>query len=262
MGGVAGVAEDRNQKLRLSLTTRLNEVGSTTRPMTDRRTSGSRPTTKKRALVRGEPIVNGVLRAAIEELARAGYRALRIEDVALRAGVNKTTIYRRWPTKIELVRAALASDAQNKLVAPETGSLRADLLEVGRTFADLATSPEGQSVMRMMVAEGSDPEVADLEKSLRETFECVPSSIVANAVARGEIAPSGSHPVMLDAFVGAIHHRIFMMNEPVTDDFLARLADIVLLGALLPAAREEQSRDVPRPRKSRVRSSASSRSGS
>ncbi len=262
MVGLVGVAEDRNQKLRFYLTWKEDAVGSATRPMTDRRKSAARPATTKRALVRGEPIVHGVLRAAIEELARTGYRALRIEDVALRAGVNKTTIYRRWPTKIELVRAALASDAQSKLVAPQTGSLRSDLLAIGRTFVGLASSPEGQSVMRMMMAEGSDPEVADLEKSLRETFECVPSSIVANAVARGEIAPSGSHPVMLDAFVGAIHHRIFMMNEPVTEDFLARLADIVLLGALLPAAREAQSRGALPTRKSRVRVNASSRSGS
>ncbi len=208
-------------------------------------------------MVRGEPIVQGVLSAALEVLARTGYRALRIEDVALRAGVNKTTIYRRWPTKIELVRAALASEARQKIVVPQTGSLRADLLVMGRTFVDLASSPEGQSVLRMMVAEGSDPEVADLEKSLRLTFEAVPTSIVTSAVARGDLAPNGDHAVLLDAFIGAIHHRIFMMNEPVTEDFLARLADILLFGALLPAARETRRRPAPR-----ARVSASSRSGS
>jgi AcrR family transcriptional regulator len=225
--------------------------------MVDRRSSGARTATTKRAMVRGEAIVQGVLTAALEELARAGYRALRFEDVALRAGVNKTTIYRRWPTKIELVRAALASEARCKIVVPETGSLRSDLLMMGRTFVDLASSPEGQSIMRMMVAEGSDPEVVHLEKSLRATFEAVPASVVANAVARGELAPDGDHAVLLDAFIGAIHHRIFMMNEPATEDFLARLADVLLLGALLPAAREPQSRP-----QRRARVSASSRSGS
>ncbi len=229
--------------------------------MVDRSRSPTRHAIAKRSLVRGEPIVNGVLAATLAELARMGYRALRFEDVALRAGVNKTTIYRRWPTKIELVRAALASEASCVLVAPETGSLRSDLLAVGRTFVDLASSPEGQSVIRMMVAEGLDPEVADLEKSLRAGFECVPTSIVASAVARGELAPDGDNAVLLDAFIGAIHHRIFMMNEPVTDDLLARLADILLLGALLPAAREVQSRNAP-PRARKSRSSASSRSGS
>ena len=230
--------------------------------MVDRTRGPGRPTTAKRVLVRGEPIVHGVLTAALEELARTGYRALRIEDVALRAGVNKTTIYRRWPTKIELVRAALASSAQNRLVAPQTGSLRSDLVVLGRTFVDLASSPEGQSVIRMMVAEGSDPEVADLEKALRATFEAIPEAILASAVARGELTPNGDHQVLLDAFIGAIHHRIFMMNEPVTDDFLARLADVLLLGALLPAAREVRSRAPVAAKKARARVSASSRSSS
>lgn len=230
--------------------------------MVERTRGPGRHVIAKRALVRGEAIVHGVLAATLEELARAGFRALKIDDVALRAGVNKTTIYRRWPTKIELVRAAMASEADCKILPPDTGSLRADLLVIGRTFVDLASSPEGQSLMRMMVAEGSDPEVADLEKALRATFEGVPRSIVTSAVARGELAPGGDHMILLDAFIGAIHHRIFMMNEPVSDELLARLADILLLGALSPAAREVQSRAIPPARKSRARVSASSRSGS
>jgi AcrR family transcriptional regulator len=48
-------------------------------------------------------VVRGVMEATLAELALTGYGALRIEDVAVRAGVNKTTVYRRWPTKEELV---------------------------------------------------------------------------------------------------------------------------------------------------------------
>ena len=58
-------------------------------------------------LVRGEAIVARVLEATIEELALSGYAALALERVAARAGVNRTTIFRRWPTKPELVRAAV-----------------------------------------------------------------------------------------------------------------------------------------------------------
>ena len=64
---------------------------------------------EKRELVRGEPVVQRVLDATIAEMARVGYRALRIEDVAARAGVNKTTVYRRWPEKGALLREALAA---------------------------------------------------------------------------------------------------------------------------------------------------------
>src|SRR5262245_40170336 len=83
-------------------------------------------------LVRGEAVVRGVLTAALEELGQTGYGALRIEDVAARAGVNKTTVYRRWPTKEDLVRAALLAMTVDKFVVPNTGSLRGDLLEMAR----------------------------------------------------------------------------------------------------------------------------------
>src|SRR5262245_2839968 len=84
----------------------------------------------KSPLVRGEPVVRGILGAALTELARTGYGALRIEDVAARAGVNKTTVYRRWSTKEDLVRAALLSITNDRFTPPNTGSLRTDLLQI------------------------------------------------------------------------------------------------------------------------------------
>jgi AcrR family transcriptional regulator len=75
-------------------------------------------------LERGEPVVRRVLQAALEELSTHGYAALRMEDVATRAGVNKTTIYRRWPTKEELVRNLLVSLAEkSRAELRDTGSL-------------------------------------------------------------------------------------------------------------------------------------------
>jgi AcrR family transcriptional regulator len=195
---------------------------------------------EKRELVRGEPVVQRVLAATMEELARVGYRALRVEDVAARAGVNKTTVYRRWPEKVELVRAALGSVAERKMVAPETGSLRGDLLAIGRNMAQLFSSPQGQSVFRMLVAEGSDAEVKDLRRALRRDRKPIPLAVMAAAVARGELAadtPEADHRLLFQAFMGAIHHRLFFMNEPATPAFLERLVDLLLLGALTEGAR-------------------------
>ena len=53
-------------------------------------------------------------------------------------------------------------------------------------------------------------------------------------MARGELTPDVDHLVVFDALVGAIHHRIFMMHEPVTEEFLVRLVDVILFGAQLP----------------------------
>ena len=64
---------------------------------------------------RSARVVESVLHTTLEVLGQQGYAQLRIEDIAARAGVNKTTIYRRWPTRSRLVMAALTS-----LAAPPT----------------------------------------------------------------------------------------------------------------------------------------------
>ncbi len=144
---------------------------------------------KPRALVRGEPVVRGVMEATMQELAGCGYSALRIEEVAARAGVNKTTVYRRWPTKEELVRAALQSITAGRVVAPNTGSLRTDMLEMARAIVAMGSSCEGQGLFRMVLAAGPDSELMAIAKSLKAAHESVPRSVIEAAATRGELAP-------------------------------------------------------------------------
>src|SRR4051812_35901624 len=97
---------------------------STARPPSLRPT---RRTENVRVQGRSARVVEAILQAVGEELGRVGYADLRIEDVATLSGVNKTTIYRRWPQKSELVTAAV----ERLTPVPEvydTGSLRSDLL--------------------------------------------------------------------------------------------------------------------------------------
>jgi AcrR family transcriptional regulator len=192
---------------------------------------------KARPMVRGEPVVRGVLSAALSELARGGYHGLRIDDVAARAGVNKTTVYRRWPTKQELVRDALLSVAGEAFAATGTGSLRTDLLAMGRRLGALSAQPEYQGLFRVFVAEGDDAELAAIVRSLRATFESVPRAIVAAAEARGELAPGCDAALLFDVFGGALNRRLFFERAPVDEAYLQRLIDLLLLGALARAER-------------------------
>jgi hypothetical protein len=92
----------------------------------------------------------------------------------------------------------------------------------------------------MLVAEGSDAEVKDLRRALRRDRKPIPLAVMAAAVARGELAadtPEADHRLLFQAFMGAIHHRLFFMNEPATPAFLERLVDLLLLGALTEGAR-------------------------
>src|SRR6187455_1103921 len=91
---------------------------------------GPRKLARPRTGGRSARVVSEVLSATLEAFAEQGYAGLSVEAVALRAGVNKTTIYRRWPTKADLVGAALVSLRDDDPEPPNTGSLRDDLLQV------------------------------------------------------------------------------------------------------------------------------------
>jgi AcrR family transcriptional regulator len=196
---------------------------------------------KKRPLTRGEPVVRCVLEAALAELSTAGYGALRVEDVATRAGVNKTTVYRRWPTKEDLVRAALQSITVDRAVTPNTGSLRGDLLEIGRHLAARASSPEWQGIRRALQAEGQNAELMAIAKSLREALEAVPRSLIEAAEARGEIEPSADAMLLFNVLKATVQHRIYNERKEADEGFLSRVIDLLLHGALSPQRRAPSS---------------------
>jgi AcrR family transcriptional regulator len=208
-------------------------------------------TGQKPPLMRGEPVVRGILDAALEELARTGYGALRVEDVAARAGVNKTTVYRRWPTKEDLVRAAILSMTADTVTAPGTGSLRGDLLEVARRFVSVMGSCGVQGLMRLVLAEGPDSELFAIAKSLKKVHESVPRAVVEAAQARGELLPGIDAVLLFDVLIGAIHKKIHMDREPAPDEYLGRVVDLILHGA---QAHEERVRPPARSVASKARS--------
>ncbi|HEX2688195.1 MAG TPA: helix-turn-helix domain-containing protein, partial [Kofleriaceae bacterium] len=110
---------------------------------------------------RSERVVQHVLVATVAELAESGYRAFRMDVVSAAAGVNKTTIYRRWPAKKQLVAAAV--DWMRRFVhdvpLPDTGSLERDLVEAFQRKVSFGDRAPGRAWARLL-AEKHDSEVA------------------------------------------------------------------------------------------------------
>jgi AcrR family transcriptional regulator len=177
-----------------------------------------------------------ILRAVIEELARSDYGGLTFEKVAARAGVNKTTVYRHWDKKVDLVRTALSSVARSMSPGPTTGTLRGDLLRIGRAMVDFATSFEGQCLMRLRLLQHPEPELATVAKDLHAKHVAELAALAKAAVARGEVAPDVDLGLLLDMLGGALHIRLVMKNEPVDDVLIAKIVDILLRGADSAAA--------------------------
>jgi AcrR family transcriptional regulator len=200
---------------------------------------------KPRALVRGEPVVHGVLHAAMQELARVGYAALRIDEVAALAKVNKTTVYRRWPTKADLISAALRVNTVEQMAPPLTGSLRGDLMTIAERMISAMCSPEKLAIVRVIIAEGPDSELMTIARKLHESFQAVRDAIIDAAVARGELLPGTDGQILLEAFVASVRQKLFFMRETADEAYIARLVDLLLRGALAPTARQEARAPAP-----------------
>jgi AcrR family transcriptional regulator len=199
------------------------------------------PTAASAAPAREAPRA-GILHATLEELARSDFGALTFERVAQRAGVNKTTLYRNWSSKADLVRAALAEMHAWINPGPTSGSVRKDLIRVGRLYAEFATSFDGQCLIRLRLINHPEPELAMIARDLHAKRTARLTSLVQAGIDRGEIAPSTDARLLLDMLSGTLHLRIVMRNEAVDDVVISRVVDTLLAGVKAP----KPSRGVPR----------------
>lgn len=153
---------------------------------------------------RSERVVEQVLVATVGELATSGYREFRMDEVSASAKVNKTTIYRRWPSKALLVAAAIKWMRRfvHDVPLPDTGSLKRDLTEAFWHRVTFNDRVEGQAWARLL-AEKYDPEVnAVIGDAVKERSDAW-YTMITRAVARGEL-PDGTDPRLLLGMLGAI----------------------------------------------------------
>lgn len=208
------------------------------KPEPKRASPSERPSRSGEVRARGDAVVRAVIDATIDELARVGFAALAIEAVAERAGVNKTTVYRRFPTKVDLVVAAfLTEKGQLALDAVDTGALRSDLVAMLTAGTRFMSSPRGKSLFRTLLGDRQNPEVAGLAERLRRDGERTPVLVLQRAIARGELAPETDLQLLLQCFFGAIMHRVFLEERELSLGEIETLVDMVLHGVLVDGPR-------------------------
>jgi AcrR family transcriptional regulator len=176
-----------------------------------------------------------VIEALLGELAEHGLAGTTMEGVARRAGVNKTTLYRRWGSREELVLDALLELGERRVPIPDTGSLRDDLLTVAREIVASVSTPEADAVIRAAAADPAQDSklVARVRQFWTVRYEVL-GEIVARAVERGEL-PEGTDPrPVIDGLLGGIYLRLLVTREPLDDDVLVRLADWLTRAASSP----------------------------
>jgi AcrR family transcriptional regulator len=197
----------------------------------DNSSGPGRKTTGARTGGRSERVVASVLEAAITELAEVGYTAFRLDDVATRAGVAKTTIYRRWPTKIELIGDALRKVTAWHEPLPDTGSIRTDILTLLDRGICLMATGEGLALARVMTTEPGDPDFLRLAKQMRDESRAYRGRLVTRAIERGELPKGTDAGIMMDSIFAPIMSRIVKWNETVDKKTRERIVDLIVTGA-------------------------------
>lgn len=178
-----------------------------------------------------------ILEAAVEVLAETGYEGMTIDMVAARAKAGKATIYRRWPSKADLVLDAVACLKANELDPehlPDTGSLRGDLVSMIRP----RTVEEAERKLRVMAGlfslVSSSPELAEaVRTSIIEPRAAVNRLFLHRAIERGEVPADADVDLLAMVAPAMIAHRQLVERRPIDADYLMALID----GVVLPAAR-------------------------
>lgn len=171
-----------------------------------------------------------VLGAVRAELAETGFEGLSVERVARRAEVNKTSVYRRWPTREALVAAAMEGLLEEFSASPDTGSLRGDLHALAAPIAELAARPDGVALLRAALATTAPGDVSGAARQRVGPPVASASSIVDRARARGEWRDGADPQQAVFTLVGAIVHRTLLEHADPTGEWLDGLVDIVCRG--------------------------------
>jgi AcrR family transcriptional regulator len=173
-----------------------------------------------------------LLAVTLELLQEHGYDRLTLDAVATTAHASKATLYRRWPTKAELVLAAFVEGTRQVAADPDTGTLRGDLLALGESIcAHVSTHA---FTIRAVLVETSRS--AELDAMMQEQFldqrKALMAQILAHAVDRGEINTSAITEELWDVLPGYLIYRSVLTGRAPSVSTVQDLVDNVLIPSL------------------------------
>lgn len=173
-----------------------------------------------------------ILTVTLELLQQNGYDRLTTDAVASAAQASKTTVYRRWPSKAQLVLAAFTESIRQVGVAPDTGSLRSDLLHLG---AVLCSQADGQASTLAAVLNELPHNIAlrdALQHELINQRKTVIQHVLHQAVSRGEIDPRAVSDELWDVLPAYLLFRCMIPGRPPSDATVEALVDELLMPSL------------------------------
>ena len=200
----------------------------------------SQMTAARRGRPRDGRVDRRVLSAAWGLLHAGGYAALNMDDVAERAGVAKTTLYRRWPTKDHLA-VAVGAQLLGEVPIPDSGDLRRDLNEFAAALADslnrlrMAGHYGGGAspglAAELIAAAARHPDIGEMMRAGYAQRHALARARIERAVEREGQRPDLDAGLLIDQLAGPIYYRILITGAPADREYAGRLVDALLDGA-------------------------------
>lgn len=170
-----------------------------------------------------------ILAATAELVARDGIAGFRYEEVAERAGVHKTSVYRNWPDREELVVEALLQYADDVGSVGDTGDLRRDLVDFLMTIAEGLNRPITRALALATQATHESPAVRRAATRILEERAATTRRRVDLAIDRGELPPVDCY-LLGEMISGPVHLIVNRGIRPFTRVDAERIVDVVLAG--------------------------------
>ncbi|MGW4124075.1 TetR/AcrR family transcriptional regulator [Nocardia sp. NPDC004711] len=191
----------------------------------DRDTPADAP--QRRPGGRSARVKEAVHRAVLDAVAEHGVDQIGIPDIARRAGIRDSSLYRRWGTRENLVLDALLGYSEQVLPIPDTGTLRGDLTAFATELAAYLATPLGHGVARALAYVTDTGSITEARHAFwAERYRLV-EPILARAADRGELPPGTDARMALELLIAPIHFRAMLTREPADTDYIDRLAGYV-----------------------------------
>src|SRR3954471_20669356 len=188
----------------------------------------SKPSAPGRGRPRDGALDERILEQVLVLLGSRGYAGLTLDELAVRSGVAKTTILRRWPSKAAVAAAGVERLALQSVDVPDSGTLREDLHRLLHGAVDPFGSGGGQFAPRLLREAGHHPEITNLLFTVIHTRRQAYRRALGQGNARGELAPTVDQELLIDLLIGPIWTRLLITRDPVTSQYVDSIVVAVL----------------------------------
>ncbi|MEJ8637887.1 MULTISPECIES: TetR/AcrR family transcriptional regulator [Streptomyces] len=186
---------------------------------------------------RGQVLERAILDAALEQLSTVGWSGLTMEGVAAGAQTGKAAVYRRWPSKEDLVADALQAALPQLVEADDHGSIREDLFQLCRRVRDAMYSRSGfalRSVLHECDSAAAERFLAVIVRQVIEPSTQLFRDVVRRGMVRGDVRPDAAHDLVIDVIPGLMMYRSKVCGSEWPDGDIAEMIDQVMVPLLRP----------------------------